>query len=257
MATASPSASSTFGTTPSCLEAKSPRSSTEPDRGRDVVDRRAVEPRSAGGTKTHRLLALEARSATPCQPGTYSAVVAGSNPASISSSACWSGPTKGSACGAAASMSRNFDVCPIAGGRWVLRMIAGVSKERMHLDLETDDIEAEYSCARLVMKRSPAGQVRPAPNRHESQGLTTLRPHLAAVAGQWVEHTDAGVWIWARSQAPQATCPSCGHALTRAHGRYSTPAGGCVDWRAQGRRLAAAPLLGPARGCSRRRDALS
>jgi predicted enzyme related to lactoylglutathione lyase len=32
-----------------------------------------------------------------------------------------------------------------------------VSKERMHLDLETDDIEAEYSCARLVMKRSPAG----------------------------------------------------------------------------------------------------
>ena len=110
----------------------------------------------------------------------------------------------------------------------------GVSKERMHLDLETDDIEAEYSCARLVMKRSPAGQVRPAPNRHESQGLTTLRPHLAAVAGQWVEHTDAGVWIWARSQAPQATCPSCGHASTRAHGRYPTPAGGCVDWRAQG-----------------------
>jgi transposase len=28
------------------------------------------------------------------------------------------------------------------------------------------------------------------------------------------------VWIWARSQAPEATCPSCGHPSTRVHSRY-------------------------------------
>ena len=60
----------------------------------------------------------------PIQPA------AGSNVASIASSACWSGPMNGSVSGAAASMSHSDWAIPAAGGRWVLYTVSG-SRARM------------------------------------------------------------------------------------------------------------------------------
>ena len=51
-------------------------------------------------------------------------------------------------------------------------------------------------------------------------GLELLLPHLAGVVVEQVDQLPGLVCIWARARSPGGTCPRCGVASARVHGRY-------------------------------------
>jgi transposase len=50
--------------------------------------------------------------------------------------------------------------------------------------------------------------------------LGVLLPHLAGAVVEKAELAGARLWIWARAQAGQASCPGCGRFSVRVHSRY-------------------------------------
>lgn len=56
--------------------------------------------------------------------------------------------------------------------------------------------------------------------RCDHQGVDLLLPHLTAVVIDQVEHSEAGVRIWARPRTSSAACQACGQSSSRVHSRY-------------------------------------
>ncbi|MFJ1706238.1 transposase family protein [Kitasatospora sp. NPDC088346] len=66
-------------------------------------------------------------------------------------------------------------------------------------------------------RRAPGG---PGPGLRTNPDRPPELPHLAAVAGELVERTAAGVRFHARVKATAAVCSRCGWVSSRVHGRY-------------------------------------